>query len=441
MKSQSLQKDYKIITIPSQKTGSDSEMYILKNRHTGLEYFMKMVVKKTDRGQVPDYYSLFKNEISIYKYLKKELIDKYQVRNILPLKQVGTLTYEQWFQLVRGSPLTKDLPDIQIYRNMIIITEYMIEERDTLQPILALRGFRPTQSIRNIDKFRYAYMMTPMIKGDYPHFGELLKELSIQEISRYMSILFFTIYQMLKVGINHNDLHFGNILVNNLDPFDFKSRYYLIATPEFTYLINLPYTLMIYDFDRSAVKKRHNPYLEDYAVYGNCPDFHPRRDILKVICGLYRIFHFFMKETTLAIKNEELIDFLEHMLDRLITDEYIQERIRNTTNCFLEMDDEPAIGCQDEYLDNGVASIGQTLGFFLHHANFQSVYTQDLIRNDLITLEFATRKMSKDFRNRFIPKKSNLDRFVKANIQITESFNGHKKLVKNIRDFIGKNIQ
>lgn len=440
MNSQSLQKDYKIIGIPSEKTGSDAEMYVLKNRYTDLEYFMKMVIKKTDKGETPENYSLFKNETAIYQYLKKELIDKYHVRNILSLEQVGTLTYQQWFDLVRDSPFTEDLSDNQIYRNMIIITEYMIEERDTLQSILALNGLRPTRTIQNIDKFRYAYMMTPMINGDYTHFGELLRELSIQETCKYMSVIFFTIYHMLTVGINHNDLHFGNILVNNLDPFDFKSQYYLIATPEITYLIDVPYTLIIYDFDRSVVKKRHSSYLEDYAEYGNCPDFHPRRDVLKAICGLYRIFHFFIKETTIGVEDEKIIEFLDHMLDRLIMDDYIQERIRETTNCFLEMDDQPALGCQDEYLDNGVASVGRALGFFLHHANFQRVSTEDLIRNEPVVLEFATRKMFKDFRNRFTPKKSNLDHFVKANIQITESFKGHKKLVKNVRDFIAKNI-
>lgn len=436
----SLHTEFQIIGNIQGNTGSSSDMYVLEHKKTGNEYFLKLVVKKTDRGDSPEYYFLFQNECLIYKYLKSELIDKYHARNILPLEKIGNLSYEQWFRLVRNSPLSPDLSDNQIDRNLLLITEFMIEERETRQQIDTPRAPRPSGIIKNIDLFRYSYLMTPLIESDYPNFAKLLRELSIQEICKYMSVLFFTVYQMIKVGVNHNDLHFGNILVRNFQPQDFQSKSYLIATPKTTFIIDLPYTLLIFDFDRSVIKNKHNIYLEDYAVLGNCPDFHPRRDILKLICGLYRNIKWLMMNETVSIDHSEITEFLEHMLYHLIPDEYIRAKIHETSNCFLEMDD-IALGCRDEYLDLGVSDIGKTLGFFLQQSKFIRISTIDLINNEPVALEIVSRKMIRDFTNRFTLKKSNLDRFVKNNIQYTELFKGRQKLVKNIRNFMAMHIQ
>lgn len=436
----SLQKKFQITENVHGETGSTSEMYIIENKHTGNEYFLKLVVKKTDQGEPPEYYFLFKNEVLIYKYLQKEVIDKYHVRNILSLETTGNLSYEQWFRFVRDSPITQDLSDGQIDRNLHLITEYMMEERDTRPTVDAPKATRLSGVIKNIDKYHYTYIMTPLIKGDYPHFGTLLSELSIQEICKYMSIVLFTVYQMSIAGVNHNDLHFGNILVKNFQPQDFQSKFYLISTPENTFLIDLPYTLLIFDFDRSVIKNKYNTYLEGYMALGNCPDFHPRRDVLKVICGLYRTIKWLMSNATISVNHSEMDEFLEHMLDSLISDGYIRQRIQETTDCFLKLDD-IAIGCRDDYLDQGVSSIGKTLGFFLRKAHFKQVSTRDLINNDPIALELVSKKMTRDFSDRFIKKKSNLDRFVKTNVQYTNLFKGRQTLVKNIRDFIVKSIR
>ncbi len=424
-----------------QKTGSSSDMYIVENKYTGNESFLKLAVKKTDQGETPEYYHLFENEKRVYKYLKKELIDKYHVRNILPVENEGNMTYDQWFQLVRDSPITRDLSDSQIDQNLLLITEFMIEERDNHRPVDSNRQLKPLGVIQNIDKFRYSYIITPLIKGDYPNFTSLLADISsVQEMCKYMSIVLFAIYQLLNVGVNHNDLHFGNILVRNFLPYDFESKTYLLVTPETTFIVVLPYTLVLFDFDRSVVKNKYNPYLEDYALYGNCPNFHPRRDVLKVICNLYRL-NKYIHDANLTVDHSEIMNFLNYMLEKLISDEYIRERIRDTTNCFLEMDDDFAIGCREEYLDQGVSSIGRALGFFLRHANFKQVSTQDLIENNPIALGLATKKLSRDFSERFTKTYPNLNRFVKANIQFIKPFKGQKTLVKNIRNFIAQSIQ
>jgi hypothetical protein len=433
---------FRIMSNIKQKTGSSSDMYIVENKSTGDEFFLKLAVKKTDQGETPEYYFLFQNEKWVYNYLKKELIGKYHSRNILPIESYGNLNYEQWFEWVRDSPITRDLSDGQIDRNLLLITEFMMEERDNHQPIDSNRSLKLLGVIQNIDKFRYSYIMTPLIKGDYLNFGLLLGNLSsIQEVCKYTCVLLFTIHQLLKVGVNHNDLHFGNILVRNFQPCDFESKTYLLVTPENTFIVDLPYTLILFDFDRSVIKNKHNPYLEEYALYGNCPDFHPRRDILKVICNLFRFIKWYIVDDVMKADPSEMMNFLDYMLEQLISDEYIRERIRETTNCFLEMDDDLAIGCREEYLDRGVSSIGKALGFFLRQANFKQVSTPDLIQNNPVALELATKKLSKNFSDRFTKTYPNLNRYVKANIQFTELFKGRKTLVRNVRDFIAQSIQ
>jgi hypothetical protein len=89
------------------------------------------------------------------------------------------------------------------------------------------------------------------------------------------------IYAMIENGINHNDLHTGNIFIKKVDS---RINSYIINGTQ--YDLNVTHSVMIYDFDRAFIKDSLNPlnrWIKDNPSY----DVINSKDMLQVFGNLY----------------------------------------------------------------------------------------------------------------------------------------------------------
>lgn len=428
-----LHRDYEITKAIESTSASATDTFIVQHKQTGMNYFVKLFIKKTDnaRKPVPKSYFYLKNEIRICRYLKCALVDKYNVRNILLPVSEGKLTYEDLFNLVKESR-TNTLTDTQIRRNIIVNTEYMMNQRKTIKerkPIDAVRTVRTKGIVKNIDKFTYKFMLSPLVQGLYENFSEFLSKpkpgwkWTVQNISRYFAIVCYTLLQMAEVGVNQNDLHFGNILVNRkmFGPTPYHMRIHLIVTPTDTYIIDNEFTVFIFDYDRSVLKGEYNESFKCFEYAGNCPHFHLKRDLLKALCGFYKHMS----------KYRYLQSFREDMIKTLVTHDYVYSKIVHSHKyCWLSVDSErPAVGCRNEYLNEGLVDSQEIVSFFFEQAKFKSIPTKQLVDNHATSVQTAICAISKQF-----PRTTDgeLKKYVKANVQFSQGVRNRDRILSNL---------
>jgi hypothetical protein len=420
--------DYELVKGRESSSASATDTYVVQSRETGDRYFIKLFVKHTDRSgknKIPSTYYFLKNEIRVCRHLKCTLFDDYNVRNILLPAGEGKATYQELFEMVRLSSFNK-LSDSQIKTNITKNSDYMLDPHKRYrEPVdVSKNPERVKEKIRQIEKFNYKFMMTPLVKGLYENFGDFIKNSTwtSQSISKYMAILCYTLLQMTEVGVNQNDLHFGNILVNRkmFGPTLYYMRNHLIVTPTDTYIVDNEFTLFVFDFDRATVKGQYNTHLEDYAFAGNCPHYHEKRDMLKVICSLY-------KHTE---GHRGLGHFRNDMLDKLVHNDFVYSKIKTygDKHCNLEIDKHygPAVACRNEYLDTGLSDNQDIVAFFFKHAKFQSVPTADILNNVPRSVEKVSQAIAKQF-----PKTtpSELKKYVKSNIQFSQGVKNRARIL------------
>jgi hypothetical protein len=94
------------------------------------------------------------------------------------------------------------------------------------------------------------------------------------------------IYAMIENGVNHNDLHTGNIFIKKVSPR--INRYNINGT---SYDLHITHSAMIYDFDRAFIKDSPNPLnrdIKDNPAY----DVINSKDMLQVFGNLYFTFDY-----------------------------------------------------------------------------------------------------------------------------------------------------
>jgi hypothetical protein len=139
------------------------------------------------------------------------------------------------------------------------------------------------------DKLRLCILLT----GSCPSLKDFLKILEAKPEPQYpqheiASIVFqiiYAIYVLSSHGINHNDLHLQNILLDTLDkPMNLQ---YNIGDKSVKF--STRYLIKIYDWDRSTRNTIKNPKLDQdsfEAELGDNNTFHHKRDFYQVICNL-----------------------------------------------------------------------------------------------------------------------------------------------------------
>lgn len=449
--SHELLKSYEFVKGRGSMSASQTDTFIVEHKLTKKRYFVKLFVKSFNKEN-PEEYALLKQERQVYRFLKQKLFP-YNIRNILyPFQAQGPmtkLTYKELFQLVKQSSYNK-LTSKQIRENIIVNTMYMmgIDDDEDRKPLDAKRVHSPHMDPyveQYIERTVYKFIMTPLVGeieyDDYSDFLEKNKKFwTPKTLSRYMAVLLLTIYQMAKVGINQNDLHFGNILISDqvFGPTPYYSRTYLIVTRKLTYIVDNKYTLFIYDFDRSAVRGRYNPILESTEHAGNCPEFHPKRDILKIICSFYQHI-FYLTRTHL-----DVYPYQDQLLDTVIPNPTLRDRIKQAKkHCYLspQGSEHTSLYCMSEVLNDGVLDVEKILKFFFKQADFKTVETCKLVQNHPEALQKVSKAMIKDFL--WTPGYTKMDmdmkRYVEANVQFPYAF--EKKYRQTIIDNIYKAIE
>ena len=225
-----------------------------------------------------------------------------------------------------------------MYRNLYNNTMYMLGVTKKLGRKSITDGSGPI-SYANALKYKKEVEEFQRRKMEFGAiFTEKLEQVTLNEYlknavggpkSRIIGLVVYAVYVLSTLGINQNDLHWGNILVQKDKlqvPFFvlFQNKVYRYETPD------LP---VIYDFDRAVVKgERPNAELEKYKHGGNCPSFHRNRDVFKAIC--------------IMSKDYGAIDKLEEFLGPKLTAEFSA-----SPNCWLSTGRD-SLYCSDADLDN-----------------------------------------------------------------------------------------
>ena len=140
-------------------------------------------------------------------------------------------------------------------------------------------------------------------------------------------------YAMSLSKMTHNDLHAGNIFIQDLD----VTTDFLYNINDIPILIRTKYKVLIFDFDRSYVKKLgENQILssEICSETSQCNEFIENKDIVKIFCYITKIL-----ETTdlldLLTTNPVIQDILKHV--------YNFKNKKGIKKCFLQYKKDTAL--------------------------------------------------------------------------------------------------
>ena len=155
-----------------------------------------------------------------------------------------------------------------------------------------------TQNI--VSKAKFNIIITPNIRHSTTlsdiminitkKYNKRQKEFYIKSICLLLKKSFIGIKYLLKNRITHNDLHSGNILVQDINGRGM-------------------YKVFIFDFDRSYIKGQENKLLNKYCDdYTQCNKFSKWLDMLKLLCYVIRYLHKNMCFSIFSIMSDNRIN-------------------------------------------------------------------------------------------------------------------------------------
>lgn len=360
---------FKVISGFPTTSSSDSDIYLLKlksSNNTVRKIFMKTYILG-DPHDPPNMERLNYETIS-------KLYSEKHTRNILPaLITAGSCSFRTLRELMiqsfakNGTDAEKKEIILQLIRNISLIgTKF--------RPAIEKPLTKTERSKLTIDVFKtitsqtYGYILTFQVINDSPqrsfvhnykpvisNFYTYLKAVNaglsssrkisqrskddvISQFKQYMFQLIFTLAVFESVKFKHNDLHLGNILIDNYYPAESKKMVYKwkhenTKNRAITYTTYIP---RIFDFDRATSHKHPNINL-DYASYGQSSTFTKKTDLLKLVCGVYS-----------TLSNQDLkkwiIDRVGNNKDRL------EKYINSNDDCFFQNKSRTDSGLNDEKL-------------------------------------------------------------------------------------------
>jgi hypothetical protein len=376
---------------PNQLTDTDSrsDIWLVKNKEINYDCIMKVsfrsVTMVSSSGKTftyePSTGKLLTHEISIYQYILANLIQKRNVRNILRIVDAVLLDGESEFKFLQ----TTGLPRNQLQQNIVDNFNFMLgftsertridkksskslQEVDLKGPLAT--GVAKVQAQADYSKpMQLQALVTPKIQGSFDQFV-FSRKLSSWEFMRYMFILFTTLTELAVQGINQNDMHFGNVLVDKTftGGSEFNKNYVLVFNQK-CILVDLPYTLFIYDFNLSTctleMGKMIKPVLDkpDYKRKGICPNFHPKRDFFRLLCSMYHFIQTMKKQKAYDPEDEKVFGQIQsEIISRLFLNETIRKKvIEEDSNCWFVNVDGISLLCNDSALDSGLVGVNDIL--------------------------------------------------------------------------------
>jgi hypothetical protein len=388
--------------IPS-KSASASDIFIVKDLRNNKVYFLKMFIDhytlntktptkiKMETRITIDTEQLVR-EIRFYKTLRERIIIPHNVRNLICIQGDGAFTTTEYMDLVlKSTKLTAN----QVARNVKENTLFMLYQAENREPIDIVRpesSFTEDNYAMSVNSwvnfsqpFFYRFMITPKIQSlslDKGLVKELDRGMNAKGFMNYMFILFLTQYIMSCYGLNQNDLHWGNILLDDsyFGSSSLHRKNYLLVYNEEILLIQNRYILFMYDFDRSVKQGEFFSVLNDPNLIsgGNCPDYHPKRDFIRTLCNIYRFIRDESKSNV-----SEFSEIQSDILTKFISNPHIRDLIKkdhhqNQNSCLLQDFDKVSLSCKPNLLKE-VASNFSILNWSLSKTDYKRFTISELL--------------------------------------------------------------
>jgi hypothetical protein len=433
-------------------SASRTDIWEVKDTQTGSRYIFKSFVSEFqtfDRRssriipQIPLSADLLIHELNVYRSLRTRLIDPPEVnaRNVLCIAGDGQFDAKELFEFVQKNRPELSRANIQynIYENLLFLLRL---SKTRNRESITLKRSTPTIQKKdleipfgNVDVVRldlpiqYRCFFTPKI--DRLSLADAIENGTIRSLDacmRYVYLLFVTLLLTSSVGVNQNDLHWGNILLsqNYYGPNAYHKRVYFLVFNDRLILIDNPYIPFLYDFDRAAIQNKIIPALEEnkdmYSRGGNCPRYNPKRDFVKMLCCLWHYLRILSRvdATARTYQNE--------IMTLLIRDETVRQAIRNSHDaCWMTTaDDSNSVLCLDEHLNTGISSRAGIVQWASERCSYKSCTLSEL--RDVVSVGSQSashtkvvsmcNRFKKDLTSGHLSSREQLQTTVRANIQI-----------------------
>lgn len=216
----------------------------------------KYVINAYNKHYVQDLAGM-EYENKIYSKIIKEIIDKKISPNFVEFVALGSNTFNDFMQLFYPhqtfssldkalkfliSMINPDLNEIFLLNNLknrIMIPHLQSDYVEELAKVY-------------INHIEINYVITKLVKGSkntIKHFISYSEFLSNEELKEILFQLFFNLYLIEKIKLQHNDLHSDNILIETLP----KKKKISYKVDEKIYTLNTRYLLRFYDWDMAYV--------------------------------------------------------------------------------------------------------------------------------------------------------------------------------------------
>jgi len=370
----------------------------------------------------------YRHELLIYQRLTKELISNpfLHIRNIVPLNESIQYTFEEFYRKLCQDLQSNTLSSHQLLRNLVENTLFMlgqtktrvkINQEKTIDHPLSMDALKDYGlNHLNLLSTQFTGMVTPKMESlsfssfFYHHIT------TVPELMDYLFLILITQFAMSEIGINQNDLHWGNILVDHHYVAPHQTRHYLLMYEDSLLWIDKPYTPYLYDFDRASIRGQKIPHLQLVKHGGNCPTFHPKRDLLKTLCCLY---HACVHKSKTQPAFSTIARFI---MRQLITSPSIKKNIRSTNaSCWMETArGKNSMLCNNKELEKGVKSWKECLEWVYSQTQYLKIkcvdfYAPSLSVHPCRLLLSLFQKMDLEIQR----SNTNLSTFLRHNVQFT----------------------
>ena len=228
-------------------------------------------------------------ETNVYKYIITPLVDYNICPNFIRMIGSGTLCkYDDLFQILKNNYYSNDktvsVEKIRKRLNRSITNNILNYEHDNISFDESVKASIDTKF--ELDDLIFDVNLTETY-DDTISFHSLLNSDYVQDLNIFNILfqIFVACYSMSLSKMVHNDLHTGNIMIRQLK----KPKILTYIIEGNKYILKVYYFVHIYDFDRAYVQQLgDNKVLNLYDVYSQNNEYVDNKDVLKLLCSVYK---------------------------------------------------------------------------------------------------------------------------------------------------------
>lgn len=235
-------------------------------------------------------------ETNVYKSIITPLVDYNICPNFIRMIGSGTLCkYDDLFQILKNNYYSKNDKTVSIQKirkrlNRSITNNILNYEHDNISFDESVKASIETKY--DLDDLIFDVNLTETY-DDTISFHSLLSSDYVQDLNIFNILfqIFAACYSMSLSKMVHNDLHTGNIMIRPLK----KPKILTYIIEGNKYILKVYYFVHIYDFDRAYVQQLgDNKVLTLYDVYSQNNEYVDNKDVLKLLCSVYKYTQNFM---------------------------------------------------------------------------------------------------------------------------------------------------